>query len=86
MWRGRAEARLRGHIDHDAGLVAIFGRWSSRNDFHRLNGVERDLVGKHFALLICDRLPVDREGIFGMITQVRERDHSSRPRSPASTV
>ena len=64
----RAAGRLRliepglGHdVHHQAALVAVFGRRHARDDLHRLHGVRRDLIRVQAALLVGDRLVVDRE-------------------------
>src|SRR6185312_4738755 len=49
-----ALSRARGHVDHYAGLLAEFGGRSAGDDFHRLNRIERNLVGKDLALLVGD--------------------------------
>jgi len=45
---------------------------ATRDDFHRLHGVERNLVGEHFARLIGDGLAVERERILRMIAHAME--------------
>src|SRR5216684_7816212 len=46
----------RRHLDHQTGLVAILRRRTARDGFQRLNRIQRDLVGKHLALLVRDGL------------------------------
>ena len=55
------EARLGHDVHHEAALVAVLRRRDAGDDFHRLHRVRRDLVRVHAALLICNRLVVDRE-------------------------
>ncbi len=60
--RGRRTlARTRGYVDHQAGLVSELSRRGTADDRHRLHGIERDLVGEHFALLVRDRLAIQRK-------------------------
>ena len=55
------EPRLGDDVHHQTALVAVFGRRDARNDFHRLHRVRRQLIRIHAALLVGDRLIVDRE-------------------------
>ena len=71
--RGHALARARGHVDHDAGLVAIFGRRRARDDLHRLNRIQGNLVGEDLALLVGDGLAIDRERVLRVIAQSVEK-------------
>ena len=48
-------------MDDEAALVAVLGRRHAGDQLHRLHGVGRDLVRVHAALLIGDRLVVDRK-------------------------
>ena len=48
-------------MDDEAALVAVFGGRDAGDDLHRLDGVRRDLVRVDAALLVGDRLVVDRE-------------------------
>jgi hypothetical protein len=56
---GDSLAGASGGHDHEAGLVAIFGRGRAADDLYRLNGVRWELVGKDLALLVGDGLTVD---------------------------
>ena len=58
MWRRLPLTRSRGNVDHNACLLAEFSRGRARNNLHRLDRIERNLVGEHFALLIRDRLAI----------------------------
>ncbi len=58
---GHALAGAGCHVDHDAGLVAVFGRRRAGDDFQGLHGIERNLVRELLALLIGDGLAVHRE-------------------------
>src|ERR1700730_6677191 len=62
-------ARSRRNVDHDAGLLSIFSRWCAGDDLHRLNGIERNLVGENLALLIGDGLAIYGERILRVIPQ-----------------
>ena len=59
----------RGHVNHYAGLVAKLGGRGTRKDLHRFDGIKRNLVGEHFALLVSDGLAIDREGVLGVIAE-----------------
>lgn len=61
------------HVDYNAGLVAVLGRRSSSDDFHGLNRIERNLIGKHFALLVSDWLTINGERVLSMIAQTMEQ-------------
>src|SRR6185437_16069423 len=61
VWLLHSHSGTSRHLDHHTGLVAEFGRRGSGNDFQGLNRIERNLIGKLLALLICDRLTVNRE-------------------------
>ena len=69
---GHALSRARGHVDYDAGLLSEFGGRRAGDDFHRLNGIERNLVGKNLALLVGDGLAIDGKGIFRVVAQAME--------------
>ena len=58
---GHALAGAGCNVDHNAGLVAIFGRRRASDHFQGLDGIKRNLVGKLFALLIGNRLAVHRK-------------------------
>src|SRR5215469_14223328 len=62
-----SQSRARGHLDHDARLVAKFCWRSSGNNLERLNGIKRNLIGKDFALLIGDRLTVEGERVLRVV-------------------
>src|SRR5579859_7905413 len=53
-----AETRPRGDLNHQAGFVAILRRWPARDDFERLNRIQRNLVREDLVLLVCDGLTV----------------------------
>ena len=63
------ESRARRHLDHQAGLIAIFGRRGAFDHLHRLHGVERDLIREDFALLVGDGLAVERERVRSVIAE-----------------
>ncbi len=63
----------RRHLDHQAGLVAILRRRTARDGFQRLNRIQRDLVGKHLALLVRDGLAVHGKGIFRVVPKPMEQ-------------
>ena len=67
------EARAGGHHHHQAGLSSIFGRRRTFNHFHRLDGVDRQLLGEHLAHLVGNRLAVDRKRIRGVIAESVEK-------------
>src|SRR5437868_7130020 len=71
-------------IDHETGLVAELGVRSSRYQFHRLNGIYRNLRREILALLVADRLAVDVERRLRMVTQRMEKSirirHNGRRR------
>src|SRR5664280_377030 len=67
MWRRGAKARTRAYVDHEAGLVSELGGRRSADDRHRLHGVERNLVGKYLALLVRDRLAIERKRVLSMV-------------------
>ncbi len=72
LGRGHALAGARGDVDHYAGLLAEF-RWRrAGNHFHRLNRIEGNLVGEDFALLVGDRLAIDRERVLRVVAQSME--------------
>src|SRR5580765_5728785 len=56
-------ARAGSEVDDHAGLLSILSRRRAGNHFHRLHGVEWDLVGESLALLVAHRLAVDGERI-----------------------
>src|SRR5580698_6526103 len=66
---GDALSGAGGDVDDEAGLVAVLGRRRAGDDLDGLHGVRGKLVGEDFALLIGDGLPVDREGVRGVITE-----------------
>ncbi len=66
---GYSQARAGGHVNDDAGFVAEFGRGRARDDFHGLDGIQRNLVGEDLALLVGNGLAVDREGILGVVAE-----------------
>ena len=80
---GDAQAGARGHHDHQAGLAAIFGGRRALDHLHRLHGVHRKLIRENLALLVGDRLAVDRKMSWKRGRQARETARSNRPRRPA---
>ena len=44
MRRGKPLSRAGGNVDHNARLLAEFGRWRTGNDLQRLDRIERNLV------------------------------------------
>src|SRR5882724_6584999 len=65
---GHALARARSHVDDDARLLAVLSGWRTRDDLQRFDGIERNLVGENFALLIGNGLPIDRKRVLRVIT------------------
>ena len=59
--RSHALSRTCGHIDDDACLFAKFGRWRTVNYFQRLDGIQRNLIRENLALLVSNRLAVQRK-------------------------
>ena len=55
------EPRLGDDVHDQAALVAVFGRRHAGDHLHRLHGVRRNLIRIDAALLVGDRLVVDRE-------------------------
>src|SRR4029077_16220365 len=49
--RSHALPGLSRHIDDHASLVAILRGWRACDDLHRLDRIQRNLVGKNLALL-----------------------------------
>ena len=70
---GDALAGAGGGDDDETGLVAVFGRRRAADDFNRLNGVGRELVGKDLALLIGDGLAVNGEGVGGVVAETMKK-------------
>ena len=64
-----AQSGTRHGVDHQAGLVAELRARRAGDQLHRLNGVERNLRGELLALLIGDRLSVDRKAGLRVIAQ-----------------
>jgi hypothetical protein len=58
---------VRGRLDDQAGLVAIFGGRGALQSVHLLNRVDGYLVGKDPALLIGNGLPVHTERGFRVL-------------------
>ena len=58
-----------GDLRHKAGFIAEFGPRRTRGDFHALYGAGGKLRGEKLALLIADRLVVNKEGGLCMISQ-----------------
>ena len=68
-----AQAGAGGHHHHQAGLSPIFGGRRAFNDFHRLDGVDRQLIGEDLAHLVGNRLAVDRKRVRGVIAESVEK-------------
>ena len=66
------QPRFRDGIYDQAGFIAEFGRGRASDQFHGLDGVQRHLRGEALALLIADRLAVNREAGLRMIAQGME--------------
>src|SRR6266849_655282 len=62
-------AGSRSGFDHQARFISIFGRRRARNHLERLDRIEWYLVGENLALLVSDRLAIQRKRIFCMITE-----------------
>ena len=69
MGRGKALARACCGVDDNARLLAVLGRWRAGDDFQRLNSIERNLIREYLALLIGDRLPIQRKGILRVVAK-----------------
>ena len=69
---GVAEAGARGGDDDQRSLAAVLGRGRAGNDFERLDGVHRDLVGEGLRLLVGDGLAVDGERVGGVVAHAVE--------------
>ena len=67
--RGHSLAGARGYVDDQACLAAVLGRRRAGNHLHRLDRIQRNLVGEDLALLIGDRLAIHGERVFGVIAQ-----------------
>ena len=64
-----AEPGARDGVDHEAGLIAELGAGGAGDEFHGLDGVERNLRGELLALLIGDGLAVDGEAGLRVIAE-----------------
>ena len=71
--RGYSQPRAGGHHDHQAGLAAILRGRRAFDDFHRLHGVDRELIREDLALLVRNRLAVDGERVRGVIAESVEK-------------
>src|ERR1700761_1250445 len=71
-WCRQALARSRRCHDHQAGLPSVFGRRRAGNDLKGLNRIRRQLVRKHLALLVGNRLPIYRKRVRGVIAETVE--------------
>ena len=71
--RGHPLAGARGDVDDQTRLVAVLRRWRTGNHLHRLDRIQRNLVGKNLALLIGDGLAIDRERVLGVIAQAMKK-------------
>ena len=68
-----ALAGARGGHDDETRLAAVLGRRRATDNLDGLNGIGRKLVGEDLALLVGDRLTVDRERVGGVIAQAMEK-------------
>ena len=88
------QARLGDDVHDEAALVAVLGGRDAGDDFHRLHGVLANLIRIQTALLIGNRLVVDRELRLRMVADRmeeavgvghhagrRERDHLVQTRA-----
>jgi hypothetical protein len=71
-----------GRYDYQAGLAAILRGWGAFNDFERLNGVDRDLIGEDLTLLVRYWLAVNGERVRGVIAESMEQPVRVRLASP----
>src|ERR1700733_8109916 len=69
VWLSYPEARSRRDVNHQAGLVSVFGRRRPFNHLHRLDRVGRYLIRKDIALLIRDRLAIQGKRVGCMIPE-----------------
>ena len=69
MWLLTSQTGTRRHLYDHAGLVTKLCRRGAGNHFKGLNRIERNLVGEYLALLIGDRLAIEREGVLGVIAE-----------------
>ena len=67
MGRGNALSRTGRNVDHYTRLFPKFRRWCARDNFHRRDRIQRNLVGEDLALLVGNRLPIDRERVLRVI-------------------
>src|SRR5579884_1897746 len=58
MGRGNALAGARCYVDDEAGFFSKFGRRRTRDDRHIFHGIQRNLIGENFALLVGNRLAI----------------------------
>ena len=70
---GEAFARAGRHVDDQAGFVAVLCRRCTRDHVEGLHGVRWDLVGENLALLVGDRLAVERERVRCMVAEAVEK-------------
>ena len=73
MGCGYTLARACGRYDHHAGLASVFRGRRAGYDFHRLDRIEWDLIGKDFALLVGNRLAVEAERILRVVAEPVEK-------------
>ena len=66
---GNALAGARRGHDYQAGLAAVLGRRRAADHFDGLNRVGRNLVGEDLALLVGDRLAIDRKRVGCVVAQ-----------------
>ena len=65
--------RASGGYDDQAGFAAKIRRWRAFDDLHRLDGVDRHLIRENLALLVRNRLAVNRERVRGVIAEPMEK-------------
>src|ERR1700730_3537224 len=64
---GHALARTCGYVDDNARLLAVFRGWCTGDDLQRLDRIKGDLVGENFALLVSNRLTINRKRVLRVI-------------------
>ena len=65
----QAQTRTCGRVYNKTGLVAVLGSGRAGDQLHRLDRIHRYLRRECFALLVADRLSVDREGRLRVVSQ-----------------
>ena len=67
-----AQARTRRNLYHQTCFVTVFRRRRAGNNLHRLDRIYRNLIRENLALLVGNRLTIDRERILRMIPETVE--------------